>query len=137
VIDDIEYEVTQPQNGESADLWGRRGGVPEPVHQPGWLLGGFGVYLNYTYIDSEANYPDRETTRLQGQSEHVGNVALVYEKYNFSGRLSVNYNGNSILEIGARRRRTCGSTTTLSPTSSAGCSFPEEDEPRARAHQPD
>ncbi len=37
---------------------------------------------------------------LQGQSEHIGNIALVYEKYGFSGRLSYNYNGKSILEIG-------------------------------------
>jgi TonB-dependent receptor len=100
VIDDIEYEVTQPQNGDSAELWGIELAYQNQFTSLGGFWGGFGVYLNYTYIDSEANYPDRETTRLQGQSEHVGNVALVYEKYNFSGRLSVNYNGNSILEIG-------------------------------------
>jgi TonB-dependent receptor len=99
VIDDIEYEVTQPQNGDSADLWGIELAYQNQFSGEGFW-GGFGVYFNYTYIDSEANYPDRETTRLQGQSEHVGNVALVYEKYGFSGRLSVNYNGNSLMEVG-------------------------------------
>jgi TonB-dependent receptor len=99
VIDDIEYEVTQPQNGDSADLWGIELAYQNQFSGEGFW-GGFGVYFNYTYIDSEANYPDRETTRLQGQSEHVGNAALVYEKYGFSGRLSVNYNGNSLMEVG-------------------------------------
>ena len=100
VIDDVEYEVTQPQNGDSAELWGLEVAYQNQFTSLGGFWGGFGLYLNYTYIDSEANYPDRETTRLQGQSEHVGNAALVYEKYGFSGRLSLNYNGNSILEIG-------------------------------------
>ncbi len=96
----IEYEVTQPRNGESADLWGVEVAYQNNfVNAPG-ILSGFGLYLNYTYVDSEAKYPDRETTRLQGQSEHTGNIALVFEKYGFSGRLSYNYNGKSILEIG-------------------------------------
>jgi TonB-dependent receptor len=99
-IDGIEYEVTQPQNGESATLWGLELAYQNNfVNAPGFWSG-FGLYLNYTYVDSEADYPDRETTRLQGQSEHTGNIALVYEKYGFSGRLSYNYNGKSIDEIG-------------------------------------
>mgnify|MGYP000491206931 CR=1 FL=1 len=41
----------------------------------------FVLQLNYTYVDSEANYPDRLATSLPGQSENVGNLAVVYEKY--------------------------------------------------------
>jgi TonB-dependent receptor len=99
-IDGIEYEVTQPRNGESADLWGIELAYQNNFTNAQGFWGGFGLYLNYTYVDSEAEYPDRETTRLQGQSEHTGNIALIYEKYGFSGRLSYNYNGKSIVEIG-------------------------------------
>jgi TonB-dependent receptor len=99
-IDGIEYEVTQPRNGESATLWGIELAYQNNfVNAPGFW-GGFGLFLNYTYVDSDAEYPDRETTRLQGQAEHTGNIALVYEKYGLSLRLSYNYNGKSILEIG-------------------------------------
>ncbi len=99
-IDGIEYEVTQPRNGEAATLWGVEFAYQNNFTEAPGFWGGFGLYLNWTYVDSEAKYPDRETTRLQGQSEHTGNIALVYEKYGFSGRLSYNYNGKSILEIG-------------------------------------
>jgi TonB-dependent receptor len=99
-IDGTEFEVTQPRNGEDADLWGLEMAYQNNFTDAPGFWGGFGLYLNYTYVDSDANYPDRETTRLQGQSEHTGNVALVYEKYGFSGRLSYNYNGKNILEIG-------------------------------------
>jgi TonB-dependent receptor len=100
-IDGIEYEVTQPQNGEGADLWGLEVAYQNQFRNLDGFWGGFGLYLNYTYVDSEADYPDRPSTRLQGQSEHTGNIALVYEKYGFSGRLSYNYNGKSILEVGS------------------------------------
>jgi TonB-dependent receptor len=99
-IDGTEFEVTQPMNGEDATLWGVELAYQNNFTNAAGFWGGFGVYLNYTYVDSEAKYPDRETTRLQGQSEHTGNVALVYEKYGFSGRLSYNFNGKNIDEVG-------------------------------------
>jgi TonB-dependent receptor len=99
-IEGNDYEVTQPLNGESADLWGVELAYQNNFTHAKGFWGGFGLYLNYTYVDSEANYPDRESTRLQGQAEHTGNIALIYEKYGFSGRLSYNFNGKSIFEIG-------------------------------------
>jgi TonB-dependent receptor len=92
-IDGEEYDVTQPFNADSGWLRGfefafqRRFGV-------------FGLYLNYTYADSESNYPTREDTRLPGQSEHVGNLALSLEAGGFSGRIALNYNGSSLFAVG-------------------------------------
>jgi outer membrane receptor protein involved in Fe transport len=92
-IDGTEYDVTQPFNADSGWLRGfefafqRRFGV-------------FGLYLNYTYADSESNYPTREDTRLPGQSEHVGNLALSLEAGGFSGRIALNYNGSSLFAVG-------------------------------------
>jgi len=96
------YFVTQPRNGESASLWGielnfqnRLSFLPPPFD-------GLGLIANYTYIDSQAVFPDREGEKanLPGQSKNVGNFALSYEKGPFSARVSLNYHGRYIDEVG-------------------------------------
>ncbi len=81
------------------------------------VWGGLGLYANYTYVDSDAEVPDRESTSLPGQSEHIGNLALVYEKYGITTRLSYNYNGKKLSRSVEIRKKTSGSTTTPSSTS--------------------
>ena len=93
-INGEEYDVTQPVNGESASLYGA-----EVAYQNRWGSG-FGIYFNYTYANSNANYTTRADTQLQGQAQSTGNVALIFEKSGFSGRLSLNYNGKSLFEVG-------------------------------------
>ncbi len=100
-IDGDTWEVTQPMNGDDANLWGLELAFQNQfTHlKGGW--GGFGIYANYTYIDSETTFPDHdEKSPLQGQSENIANFSLVYEKYGFSGRLSFNYTGKYIDEVG-------------------------------------
>jgi TonB-dependent receptor len=96
------YDVEQPRNGEAATLWGvelayqnRFRSLPAPFD-------GLGMLLNYTYTDSEAVFPEREGEKatLPGQSEHVGNFALSYEKGRFSGQVSLNFHGKYISEVG-------------------------------------
>lgn len=96
------YFVIQPRNGESASLWGiefnfqnRFSFLPAPFD-------GLGLVFNYTYIDSQAVFPDREGEKatLPGQSQSVGNLALSYEKGPFSARVSLNYHGRYIDEVG-------------------------------------
>ena len=93
-LDGQTYDVTQPVNGESGSLYGA-----EVAYQNRWNSG-FGIYFNYTYADSTANYTTRADTQLQGQAQNVGNLALIFEKWGFSGRISVNYNGKSLFEVG-------------------------------------
>jgi TonB-dependent receptor len=100
VIDGVDFEVTQPRNGDTANLWGVEVAAQNQFTNWPGFWGGFGIYANYTYVDSEANYPDRLATSLPGQSENVGNLALVYEKYGITTRLSYNFNGKNILEVG-------------------------------------
>lgn len=100
VIDGEEFEVTQPRNGDKGHLWGIEVAFQNNFTNWPGAAGGLGLYANYTYIDSEAEYPDREPTFLPGQSEHVGNIAIVFEKYGISTRLSYNFNGKNILEVG-------------------------------------
>ncbi len=63
-------------------------------------MSGFGIYANYTYTESNADLPDRPDINLPGQAGNVGNFALTYEKYGFSGRISLNYHGSYIDEVG-------------------------------------
>lgn len=89
-----EFDVTQKRNGGDGEIMGA-----EVAFQRN-LAHGLGVYFNFTYVDSEASYPDREKARLQGQAERTGNLALSLERGRFSGRISANYNSGYILEIG-------------------------------------
>jgi TonB-dependent receptor len=96
------FRVREPRNGEAATLTGfelalqnRLSFLPSPFD-------GLGFYGNYTFTDSEAVFPDREgeAAPLPGQSRHVGNVALSYEKGGFSGRVALNFHGKYIAEVG-------------------------------------
>jgi TonB-dependent receptor len=100
IVDGEEVEVVQPRNGDTGDLTGFEIAFQKQFStwKGGW--GGFGLFANYTYADSTAYYPDRDPTVLPGQSEHTGNIAISYEKYGISTRLSYNFNGENIIEIG-------------------------------------
>ncbi len=100
IIDGEEFEVIQPRNGDSGQLWGAEFAFQKNFTNWRGFWGGFGLYANFTYVDSEANYPDRVPTSLPGQSDNVGNLSLVYEKYGISTRLSWNYNGKNLDEVG-------------------------------------
>ncbi len=100
VIDGEDVEITQPRNGDKGTLAGLELAFQNQFTDWNGFWGGFGLYGNYTYIDSDAKYPDRESTSLPGQSEHVGNLAVVYEKYGVTTRLAYNFNGKRLMEVG-------------------------------------
>jgi TonB-dependent receptor len=100
VVDGEEVEVVQPRNGDTGDLTGFEIAFQNQFTNWDGFWGGLGFYANYTYADSTAHYPDREATVLPGQSKHTGNLAISYEKYGISTRLSYNFNGKNILEVG-------------------------------------
>jgi TonB-dependent receptor len=100
VIDGEEVEVEQPRNGDTGDLTGFEVAFQNQFTNWRGAWGGFGLFGNYTYADSTANYPEREGSVLPGQSKHTGNLAITYEKYGISTRLSYNFNGKNLLEVG-------------------------------------
>jgi len=100
VVDGEDVEVVQPRNGDKGTLAGFELAFQNQFTNWNGFWGGIGLYGNYTYVDSDANYPDRESTSLPGQSKNIGNLALVYEKYGVTTRLSYNYNGKKLLEVG-------------------------------------
>ena len=61
-----------------------------------------GVYANYTFTDSSAKFPNHAgDSALPRQSRHVGNLAASYEKRGFQGRVSVNFHGSYVDQVGA------------------------------------
>ncbi|MCD0487173.1 TonB-dependent receptor [Pedobacter sp. MC2016-14] len=105
-------DVTQSQNGNDAKVLGaefafqrRMSFIP--------LLKDFSVYLNYTYTHSKATLQSREATegnaavteeiRLPGQASHVGNGSLAYDGRKFSARLSLNFSGSYLSEVGGTK----------------------------------
>ncbi len=105
------FDVTQPLNGESASLYGfevalqkQLGFLPAP-------LDGLGLYFNYTFVDSDTRLPSSDPTLpgrasiLPGQAKHVGNLALSYEKFGFSGRASLHYRDRFLSEVASSPTR--------------------------------
>lgn len=99
------FEVTEPRNGESANLYGfeiaynqRFTFMPKPFD-------GLGVYANYTYVNSDAVLPNEDIGEpgrdsiLPGQAKNIANFALFYERFGFSGRGSLHYRDKYLSEV--------------------------------------
>jgi outer membrane receptor protein involved in Fe transport len=67
---------------------------------PGFL-DGLGIYANYTYTKSKADLPEHSGTKLPGQAGNTANFALSYQKYGFTGKVSVNYTDKFLFTVGA------------------------------------
>lgn len=87
-----ELVIETTDNAESGEILGLElnyqqqfVGLPDP-----WR--GFGVALNYTYTDSEADVFDRDKpVPFFLQSDHIGNAALFFERSGFEARLAYTY----------------------------------------------
>lgn len=96
------YQVTQPRNGETATLRGVEVAFQNQLRFLPAPLDGFGVYANYTWTDSSATFPSRTVdSTLPGQSAHLGNFSLWFEKAGFSARSSLNFHGKYVDTVGA------------------------------------
>ncbi|NKI34158.1 TonB-dependent receptor [Wenzhouxiangella sp. XN79A] len=93
-------EVESVINGGDAELFGiELSYVQEFSFLPGpW--DGLLLIANYTYVDSEADLPGRDSSiRLPFQSDHIANVALGYDKAGLSMRLALNHRGEYLDSI--------------------------------------
>ena len=115
------YTLTEPVNaeGESTvkgfeiELQTNLKLLPSPFD-------GIVIYANYSRIFSETFYPLLKVERggppffksifidtvrvgrIPGQADHLANLTLGYEKGGFSGRVSMVYQGESLMTIGTR-----------------------------------
>jgi TonB-dependent receptor len=105
-----DIRVTQSQNGGTGNIYGFEFNVQRNLDFLPGALSGFNVYFNYTFTNSDATIQNREegeddpdateTIRLPGQARNVGNVALGYDYRKVSARLSANFNGEYLSEVG-------------------------------------
>ena len=96
-------EITQPQNGETAKVYGMEfnfikslQGLPEPFD-------GFGIEANLTVQHSEAEtglpYRKGRPIRLINTPHLMYNAALTFQKYGIEAKLSYNYRGKFIEDM--------------------------------------
>ncbi|EDM33927.1 putative TonB-dependent outer membrane receptor protein [Pedobacter sp. BAL39] len=101
------YQVTQTVNGANARVYGYEIAWQQQLTFLPGFLNGFGVYGNFTQIQSKFKVPgivsDR-TVRLPSMRPKVGNASLSYEKYGFSGRLSLNFYETFISELAEEQK---------------------------------
>jgi TonB-dependent receptor len=105
-IDRSGYAYTTTDNGGSGHLTGFEVAVSqtlepfaERLNLPDWASG-FGVRANLTLNDSEVETPDGRKIQLPGSSDMIYNLALSYERYDLSTRLSWQYRTKWIDSIG-------------------------------------
>lgn len=100
------FDVEEYVNGEGADLLGiELSWQQQFTFLPGFWSG-FGIYTNYTYTNASNINLGPDTDRTEGidalpqQMKDVANVALTYESGRIISRLSMNYSGKWIEEVG-------------------------------------
>jgi TonB-dependent receptor len=101
-----KYQVTQTVNGANAHVYGYEIAWQQQLTFLPGFLNGFGIYGNYTQIQSKFTVPNLEserTVRLPSMRPKVGNASLSYEKYGFSGRISVNFYETFISELAEKQ----------------------------------
>jgi TonB-dependent receptor len=96
------YQVTQTVNGANAHVYGYEIAWQQQLTFLPGFLNGFGIYGNFTHIQSKFKVPglvSERTVRLPSMRPKVGNASLSYEKYGFSGRISLNFYDTFISEL--------------------------------------
>ncbi|MQA90404.1 MAG: TonB-dependent receptor [Gemmatimonas sp.] len=97
---DLGGETVQPGNGASAEIRGAELALQQQLTFLPGPFDGLGVYANYTWTDSEASLADGRRAKMAGQSDHIFNTALSFERWGFSSQLSLNYHGDYVDEYG-------------------------------------
>lgn len=100
-----DYLVTQARNLNKAKLFGFEAGINKRFDFLNGFWSGFGVEINYSFIDSQTEVPrlgnpaQTDKTGLPNQSKHLFNTILFYERDRVMVRLAGNYRGNSVETI--------------------------------------
>ncbi len=107
------FQLLQAVNGDLAEVLGVEITASKKFTFLPGFLNGFGVYANYTYVDSSSSYTGllsdfdtgetivatRQDVPFVGQADHTANAALYYDKGKFSIRASLNYQSESLLSF--------------------------------------
>ena len=92
---------SQPTNAEAGHIAGVEFTYQNYFSRLPGVLSGFGVNLNYTVTDSGVTIFGRsDELPFFKQSNHSGNVAVLYEKYGLATQLSLSFNSPSLGSVG-------------------------------------
>ncbi|MDF2187604.1 TonB-dependent receptor [Paraflavitalea sp. CAU 1676] len=126
-------DVVQAQNGNQANVTGFEFAFQNNLSFLPGALKYFSLYVNYTYAHSAATLQSRtadaakpnttEKLRLPGQATHVGNISLAFERKKFNARVSFNFNGEYLSEVGATSEEDVFVKDRLQADISAGYAF--------------
>jgi len=106
--DENDYEVYQPFNGDKASVLGFEFAFQRQLDFLPSFARNLSVYLNYTHLSSSAdgirNEDGEERTDLDlpNTAPNMFNTSLAYADKKFNARLSANYSGAYVDEIGGR-----------------------------------
>lgn len=101
-----EWTRFVPENGGTATLFGAEIAVQRQLDFLPGALKGLGIYLNYTYTESNADGirnedgEIRDDIALPGTAPHLFNASLSYENKSLVLRVSVNYAADYVDEVG-------------------------------------
>lgn len=97
-----DWVFNQPVNTDGGDLDGFEISYQQPlIFLPG-ILSNLGVLANYTYVDSQIEYPNGTTNTLTNLSKRAYNATLYYEDDRFSARVSGTYRDGYLTQVPGR-----------------------------------
>lgn len=100
------YDLYQPLNGDSATIFGAEVSFQRQLDFLPGFAKNFGIYLNYTYLNSNANGirnedgDERGDLDLPGATPNMFNASLSYSGKKFNARLSGNFSDSYLDELG-------------------------------------
>jgi TonB-dependent receptor len=109
VLEDVQFEgrfftdltITRPENADSGRILGLELNFQQQFRDLPYPFDGLGLGVNYTYSDSESSVFDRaDKLPFFLQSEHVGNIAVFYEKRGLELRLAYSYRSEYLDTLG-------------------------------------
>ncbi|MCK0155923.1 TonB-dependent receptor [Cellulophaga sp. F20128] len=106
--DENDYEVYQPFNGDDASILGVEFALQRQLDFLPGFAKNFSIYLNYTYLTSNANGirnedgEERTDLDLPNTAPNMFNASLGYANKKMSFRLSGNFSDSYVDEIGGR-----------------------------------
>jgi len=94
------FDVTSYRNGSEGSITGLELAWQQQLSMLAGPFRDFGLLANVTFLDSEADYPDRagEDIAFIGQSDMVGNLGITYERRGFFVRLALNFRSERLRE---------------------------------------
>jgi TonB-dependent receptor len=105
VYQGVNYDTTRPYNTDKGHLQGVEMGYQQFYDWlPGWL-GGFGLQANATFMQGGVTSsidPNLEGKQFAGTSKWSYNVAVLYEREQWSGRLAYNWRSKFVEVYGDR-----------------------------------